>query len=60
MQIQSKDCMEMEHQKFCLFNLFSFKLQNLGELRGNVAQTNIEEEEGLRRIRDGLAKLEVQ
>ena len=44
MQIQSKDCMEMEHQKFCLFNLFSFKLQNLGELRGNVAQTNVEEE----------------
>jgi len=36
--------MEMEHQKFCLFNLFSFKLQNLGELRGNVAQTNVEEE----------------
>ena len=46
MQIQSKECMEMEHQKFCLFNLFSFKLQNLGELRGNVAQINVEEEEG--------------
>ena len=44
MQIQSKDCIEMERQKFCIFNLFSFKLQNLGELRGNVAQTNVEEE----------------
>ena len=43
MQIQSKDCMEMERQKFCLFNLFSFKLQNLGELRGNVAQTIVGE-----------------
>ena len=29
--------------KVLLFNLFSFKLQNLGELRGNVAQTNVEE-----------------
>jgi hypothetical protein len=52
--------MEMECQKFCLFNLFSFKLQNLGELRGNVAQTNVEEEEGPRRIRDGLDQPEVQ
>jgi len=43
MQIQSKDCIEMERQKFCIFNLFSFKLQNLGELRGNVAQTIVEE-----------------
>ena len=44
MQIQSKDCMEMERQKFCLFNLFSFKLQNLGELRVVFAQTNVVEE----------------
>ena len=43
MQIQSKDCMEIEHHLFCIQNLFSFKLQNLGELRGNVAQTNVEE-----------------
>ena len=51
MQIQSKDCMEIEHQKFCLFNLFSFKLQNLGEWRGNIAQTNVVEEgvEGIQR-----------
>ena len=44
MQIQLKDCLEMEHQKFCLFNLFSFKLQNLGELRVVFAQTNVVEE----------------
>ena len=55
MQIQSKDCIEMERQKFCLFDLFSFKLQNLGEMRGNVAQTNIEEVEGAEGIRGGLA-----
>ena len=36
--------MELEHQKFCLFNLFNFKLQNLGEMRGSVAQTIIEDE----------------
>ena len=36
--------MEMERQKFCLFNLFSFKLQNLGELRVELAQTNVLEE----------------
>ena len=51
--------MEIEHHKFCLFNLFSFKLQNLGELMGNVAQTTLKRKE-LRRIRDGLAKPEVQ
>ena len=49
----------MEHQKFCLFNLFSFKLQNLGELMGNVAQTTLKRKE-LRRIRDGLAKPKFQ
>jgi hypothetical protein len=48
--------MEMERQKFFLFNLFSFKLQNSGELRGNVAQTNIEEEEGAEENQSGLAK----
>ena len=36
--------MKIEHHKFCLFNLFSFKLQNLGELRVELAQTNVLEE----------------
>ena len=34
----------MKHYCFAFLNLFSFKLQNLGELMGNVAQTNVEEE----------------
>ena len=52
--------MEMKCYLFCILNLFSFKFQNFREMRGSVAQTNVEEEEGLRRIRDGLAKPEVQ
>ena len=47
--------MEIEHHLFCILNLFNFKLQNLGEMRGDVAQTNVEEEEGAEKIRGGLA-----
>ena len=40
---------------FYILDLFNFKLQNLGEMRGNVAQTNVDEEEGAEGIRGGLA-----
>jgi len=34
-----------EHQLFyCIFYLLNFKLQNLGQMRGSVAQTIIEDE----------------
>jgi hypothetical protein len=35
--------MEMKHCCFEFSNLFSFKLQNLGELRVEFAQTNVVE-----------------
>ena len=47
--------MEMKRYCFVFSNLFNFKLQNLGEMRGNVAQTNVDEEEGAEGIRGGLA-----
>ena len=33
MQISSKDNMEVEYQKFSIFNLFNFKLQNIRDVR---------------------------
>ena len=40
---------------FGILNLFSFKFQNSRQMRGSVAQTNVEEEEGAEGIRGGLA-----
>jgi hypothetical protein len=51
--------MEIEHHLFCILNVFNFKPQNLGEMRGNVAQTNVDEEEGAKGIRGGLAQPKV-
>jgi hypothetical protein len=34
-----KICMEVACHLFCILNLFSFKFQNSGEMRGSVAQT---------------------
>jgi hypothetical protein len=50
--------MEMKHHCFAFLNLFNLKLQNLREMRGNVAQTNVDEE-GVEGIRGGLAQPEV-
>jgi len=36
--------MEVEHHLFYILNLFSFKFQNSGEMKGNVAQTTVEDE----------------
>ena len=47
--------MEIEHHLFCILNLFHFNFQNSREMRGSVAQTNVEEEEGDEGIRGGLA-----
>ena len=47
--------MEMKCYLFCILNLFSFIFQNSREMRGSVAQTNIEEEERAEGIRGGLA-----
>ena len=40
---------------FCILNLCSFKFQNSRQMRGSVAQTNVEEEKEAEGIRGGLA-----
>ena len=45
----------MKRYLFYILDLFSFKFQNSREMRGSVAQTNVEEEEGAKGIRGGLA-----
>ena len=56
MQDQSKDCMEIEHQKFCHFSLFSFKFQNVGELRVELHKPSLKRKKQLQGIRNGLVE----
>jgi hypothetical protein len=51
--------MEVERHLFCIFNLFNFRLQNLGELRVELHKSPLKMKE-LWKVSDGLAKPEVQ